>query len=414
MTQKQQNAQFDDWNGEIKNGKLLKGNCIELMAGMPAESIDSIVTDPPYMINLAGRKWDAPFDVDAWAKQCFRVLKHGGHMSCFGATRTIHHFAVALENAGFEVRDMLTWVYWEGMPHSHDVSIAIDKALGVESTAVAEMGQKGPRGGLIGVVANNTGYNDPSRTSWTKYKATSELGRLYDGFGTGLKPCHEPILLLRKPISEDSIAKNIIKHGTGAINIEKCRHDFGDPMWLGPQNDHTGHWHTKYSGGDSKHGGQFQEGPRVRKEVDDISAYAPHGGRWPANILYSAKPKQKEKDAGLDHLVKERKEPAYQIHDKIDEEGRKYVDHLVTERANIHLTVKPLSIMRWLVRLITPPNGIVLDPFYGSGTTGAAAILEGFDTVGCEITEKYWPIIEGRLQWARHEYKRENAQLKLF
>lgn len=412
---KQQNAQFDDWNGEIKNYTLHKGNCIDIMASMPENCIDSIVTDPPYMINLANKKWDAPFDVEAWAKQCFRVLKHGGHMTCFGATRTIHHFATALENAGFEVRDMLTWVYWEGMPHSHDVSIAIDKALGVESTPVCDFKKtRGPQGGLIGVVANNTGYNDPNRTGWTKYKASSELGRLYDGFGTGLKPCHEPILLLRKPIDEKNIAENIIKHGTGAINIEKCRHAFGDPMWLGPQKDHTKAWQRRHSGAAGSFAAEFQEGDREYQHTDDISDYAPTGGRWPANVIHSPKPKQTEKDAGLDHLLKERKEPAYQIHDKVDEEGRKYVDHLVTKRANIHLTVKPLSVMRWLCRLVTPPNGTVLDPFMGSGTTGAAAILEGFDTVGCELTEKYWPIIEGRLEWARHEYKRENAQLKLF
>ena len=389
---------YDDWNGEVKNLDFRHGDCIEIMQDLETNSIDAIITDPPYMINLANRSWDSEFDVESWAAQCFRVLKHGGYMACFGATRTIHRFAYMLEGAGFDVKDMLSWVYFEGMPHSHDVSLAIDKALGVESTPIGEF--KNPDRSLATNESTKTGgYNDPDRKTWIKKTATSEQAKAYTGYGTGLKPCHEPILLLKKPIKEKNIALNILKYGTGALNIQACRHDSNDKMWLGPSHDHVKHWHRKQSVGTYDGGGQFQDNQiRTRVHVQDISSYAPVGGRWPANVLHCSKPRHKEKEAGLSHLL----------------QGKITDEHTQSERANFHLTVKPLSVIRWLCRLLSPPNGVILDPFLGSGTTAAASILEGHDVIGMEITKKYYPIIDGRVAWARDEYKKENAQQKLF
>ena len=159
------NQKYDDWGGEVKSLDLRKGDCIEIMQSLQPDTVDAIVTDPPYMINLAGRKWDAPFNVEAWATQCYRVLKAGGYMACFGATRTIHKFATALEAAGFEVRDMLTWVYFSGMPHSLDVGLAIDKALGVESRPIGEF--KNPDRSLAQKESSKAGgYLSEDRETW--------------------------------------------------------------------------------------------------------------------------------------------------------------------------------------------------------------------------------------------------------
>ena len=399
-------SKYDDWDGLVKSLDLRRGDCIEIMKTMNEGEYDSICTDPPYMINLAGKKWDAPFNVDVWATQCFRVLKSGGYMVCFGATRTIHKFAGPLEEAGFVIKDMLTWVYWEGMPHSHDLGLALDKAVGVESKVVGRK-QNNPIGGHIAKERKNlTGYNKPR--VWEKKEPASDMGIKFKGYGTGLKPCHEPILLLQKPISEKNIAQNILRHGVGGLNLDGCRHGYGDPMWLGPQNDHSKAWYECNSIG---YKDQFQDSDERVQERVDMSAFAPKGGRWAANVLHCHKPNRTEREAGLEHLLKKVPESPYKIKD--DERAELAGGLIKTPRANIHMTVKPVKLMRWLVRLITPPEGKVLDPFMGSGTTGMAAILEGCSPTGCELTDRYIPIIEGRCQWARDEYKRENAQQKL-
>jgi site-specific DNA-methyltransferase (adenine-specific) len=217
-------------------------------------------------------------------------------------------------------------------------------------------------------------------------------------------------LLLRKPLEKGlTIAQNVLKHGTGALNIDGCRFGYGDPCWVGSQEDHSHEWQRKQSESSSV--------PIVAQKPVDLQEYKPKGGRWPANLYQCVKASRSEREEGLEHL--EAKSGADTVHRKEGSAGlenpRAGAGRTATEVRNIHPTVKPIKLMRWCCRLIGGQKGsVILDPFCGSGTTGAAAILEGFDFVGMEITDEYLPIINGRLQWAREQYKRENAQVPLF
>ena len=335
---------------------LLKGNCLEKLKEIPDNSIDSIVTDPPYEIGFMGKNWDnsgIAFNVDLW-KECFRVLKHGGHLVSFSATRTVHPMGVSISEAGFEIRDMISWLYFSGFPKSHDVSKGIDKKLGAT----------------------------PEAQKW-------------EGWGSALKPSYEPAVLARKPLEKGlTIAENVLKYGTGALNIDGCRFGYGDPSWVGPQEipePMTVSPKGMYQGLEGKSGNSFD---CVPSEI----------GRWPANTYQCPKASRSEREAGLEHL-QTNGGGAYEFAQDGSLDGRSQ-----PEVKNFHPTVKPIGVMRWLCRLITPPNGTVLDPFLGSGTTAVSACLEGFNAVGCEMTEDYFPIIEGRVEWAKRE--RNNGQEK--
>ena len=339
---------------DLRDYKIIEGDCIAKMQELESCSIDAIVTDPPYGIGFMNKKWDCSVPGLDWARECLRILKPGGHIIAFSSTRTVHRLGVAIEDAGFEIRDTIHWCYFSGFPKSRD----IDKDLDCDD---------------------------------------------WEGYGTALKPAIEPAVLARKPLEAGlTIAQNVLKYGTGALNIDACRFGYGDPCWVGSQE--KPHWEIGTSRGNVGH--KLSESSQIRNTApSDI-------GRWPANLFQCAKPSRAEREAGLDHLKRRTAKSNMNSHNG---HGERFDGSPTAEYANFHPTVKPIKLMRWLCRLIGGQKGsTILDTFCGSGTTGAAAILEGYDFIGIEITSEYLPIIKGRLEWAKQEYKRENAQHSLY
>ena len=413
--------------------RLLKGDCLETLKTIPDNSVDSVVCDPPYHLQsivqrygkegsapaqegtdglfkrsskgFMGKTWDGgdiAFRTDVW-RECLRVLKPGGHLIAFGGTRTIHRITCAIEDAGFEIRDQLGWIYYSGFPKSHCVSKGIDRHLGADREVVGNKRSGIGSGSSYGKIVGSP--NPESNIVSVTAPATPQAEQ-WDGWGTALKPAQEPACLARKPISEKSIAANVLKWGTGGLNIDACRFAYGDPCWVGPSDEVS-----NIVG--SIRGGVTGLGKRMSGQVNN----RPHpGGRWPANIYACPKPSRTEKEAGLQHL------DPIAGHDAVSRaEGSAGLDNpragagrTADEIRNTHPTVKPTNLFRWLCRLVTPPGGTVLDPFLGSGTTAVSAILEGFDAVGCELTEEYHPIIEGRIDEAYKAWRNENRQYRLF
>lgn len=348
---------------------VIHGNSLNELPYLEDCSVDAIITDPPYELGFMNKKWDASgiaYNVNIWA-HCLRVLKPGGHLLAFGGTRTYHRMACAIEDAGFEVRDSINWIYGSGFPKSLDVSKAIDKAAGAEREIIGERKLGGnaaqstqEKGGTFASNTNSVGVEPISVPITTP---STDEAKQWEGWGTALKPAHEPIVLARKPF-EDTVANNVMQHGTGALNIDGTRvGEGGQGTWASPRG---GIWKT-----DSE------------QKAELLSSTV---GRWPANVIiddsieaawtpffYCAKAAKSERNAGL------------------------------PKDANVHPTVKPLELMKYLCRLITPPNGTILDPFAGSGSTLVAATLEGFNSIGIEMTADYLPIIEARIKWAESQ-----------
>ena len=364
---------------------LLKGNCLEKLKEIPDNSIDSVVTDPPYEIGFMGKGWDdsgIAFNVQLW-KECLRVLKPGGHMVAFSATRTVHPMGVAIANAGFEIRDMISWLYFSGFPKSHDISKGIDKHLGAEREVVGIDNRPKPSYML------EIGETETNIRNITK--PTTPEAQQWEGWGSALKPSYEPAILARKPLEKGlTLAENVLKHGTGGLNIDACRFAYGDPCWVGPQK--TLEELEKRSGKTQKQSATNHLQIGGAKAGSVLNKYK-ENGRWPANIYQCPKASRSEREAGLEHL----QQKDYKNTAGVGGWEEKQVK-------NFHPTVKPIGVMRWLCRLITPPGGTVLDPFLGSGTTAVSACLESkFNAIGCEMTADYWPIIEGRIEWAKRE-----------
>ena len=413
--------------------RLLKGDCLETLKTIPDNSVDSVVCDPPYHLQsivqrygkegsapaqegtdglfkrsskgFMGKTWDGgdiAFRPDVW-RECLRVLKPGGHLIAFGGTRTIHRITCAIEDAGFEIRDQLGWIYYSGFPKSHCVSKGIDRHLGADREVVGNKRSGIGSGSSYGKIV---GSPNPDTNIVSVTAPATPQAEQWDGWGTALKPAQEPACLARKTISEKSIAANVLKWGTGGLNIDACRFAYGDPCWVGPSDEVS-----NIVG--SIRGGVTGLGKRMSGQVNN----RPHpGGRWPANIYACPKPSRTEKEAGLQHL------DPIAGHDAVSRaEGSAGLDNpragagrTADEIRNTHPTVKPTNLFRWLCRLVTPPGGTVLDPFLGSGTTAVSAILEGFDALGCELTEEYHPIIEGRIDEAYKAWRNENRQYRLF
>ena len=377
----------------LRDYKIIEGDCIQKMREMPDCSIDAIVTEPPYGIGFMGKSWDCSVPGLEWAHECLRVLKPGGHMIAFSSTRTCHRLGVAIEDAGFEIRDTIHWVYTSGFPKNHDISKAIDREAGAEREVI------GIKERCNKQAHTNFGQLDAERFVYSN--PATEEAQEWEGFGTALKPSVEPAILARKPLEAGlTIAQNVLKYGTGAINIDACRYAYGDPCWIG---DTTPIGHRSIGGHKTSYiGGTLQK---------PISTVDP-GARWPANLYHCPKPSRGEREAGLEHL---KTRPARSNMCLGDGQGERFDGKESAEVANFHPTVKPIKLMRWLCRLIGGKKGsVILDTFCGSGTTGCSAILEGYDFIGIEITPDYLPIIRGRLDWAKEEYMRENAQLSLF
>jgi hypothetical protein len=381
------------------------GDCLDILPTLPADSVDAIVTDPPYGLGFMGKAWDTLPPGREWAEQCLRVLKPGGHLLAFGGTRTWHRLAVAVEDAGFEIRDSIAWLYGSGFPKSLDVGKAIDKA------AVAERELTGDRGNTQCAYMDRgevcPGHADAGRSmsGATVHRLptapATDAARQWDGWGTALKPAFEPIIVARKPLT-GTVAGNVLTHGTGALNIDDCRigTDGGTQgAGVGPRGDVYG---------DGLNGTFGQPVPGL--------------GRWPANVILD-----ESQAAALDQQSGDR--PGFSSGAR---SGRGFRTEYVggedkgwasdptyygdtggasrfyfvakapqTERPNVdgtaHPTVKPLELMRWLVRLVTPRGGVVLDMFAGTGTTGEACALEEFRCILMEREPDYLPLIEKRL-----------------
>jgi len=408
---------------------LFEGNCLEVMKTMEADSIDSIVTDPPYELGFMGKSWDSSgiaFNVEVW-QEALRVLKPGGHLIAFSGSRTYHRMAVAIEDAGFEIRDQIMWVYGSGFPKSHDVSKGIDKQAGAEREVVGKMAN--PASSIY-----SQSENEMSRDVPITAPATA-AAKQWQGWGTALKPAHEPMVLARKPLI-GTVANNVLTFGVGGLNIDGSRvgRADGDDSSAGNRTATFGTQDTA-SGGDGSGGWEQNTAGRfpanfIHDGSDEVVALFPanagggfgkrgalNGGatEWgfkgemqevgygdsgsAARFFYCAKASKKDRNEGLDGF-EEKRSSGYGYDHGLGNAGEGMFKDRNPIKQNYHPTVKPTSLMQYLVRLVTPPNGIVLDPFLGSGSTGKAAMYEGFNFVGIELTPEYLPIAKARILFA--------------
>jgi site-specific DNA-methyltransferase (adenine-specific) len=424
------------------------------MKAMPDNSVDAIVTDPPYELGFMGKSWDASgiaFNIEVW-QEALRVIKPGGHLIAFSGSRTYHRMAVAIEDAGFQIRDQIMWVYGSGFPKSHNISKGIDKAAGAEREVVDS---------YQGVTKGDGGrynWHNTDEIGSTTVDVTipaTAAAQQWDGWGTALKPAHEPMVLARKPL-EGTVANNVLTYGTGGLNIEATRVPSDDGFEKA--------WDKPVSTNISAEGGKYiSEGA---KHTVDLTDYRP-SGRFPANFIhdgsdevvglfpdtkatgsgkvsgfrkggasenavglagkknaadgfsdsgsaarffYCAKASKRDRNEGLDGF--EEKAIGVKGHGLAricatcsatlltggcDCPDRTYIN---PSRQNHHPTVKPTTLMQYLVRLVTPPNGTVLDPFMGSGSTGKACAYEGFDFIGIDQSAEYVAIAQARIDFA--------------
>lgn len=373
---------------------LHSGDCLDILPTLVENSIDSCVTDPPYGLSFMGRGWDHGVPGIEFWREVYRTLKPGAHLVAFGGTRTYHRMACAIEDAGFEIRDSLMWVYGQGFPKSHDVSKGIDKAAG----------ELEARGKGFNVAGQNVGLNQnrelrSDHPNYQPYIPATDAAREWQGWGTALKPAFEPIVLARKPLSESTVAANVLRWRTGALNIDGCRIATGDV--------------SNRVGGrrPSTHEGYQRPGATMYQDKSDWRMSV--RGRWPANVCHDGSDEVVEafpasKAGGLTGI--DRAPIGYsggsrgrgivtKAFDDCGSAARFFYSAKASkaDRAGSkHPTIKPVSLMQWLCRLITPPGGTILDPFAGSGTTGAAARLEGFRAVLIEREAEYQQDIRNR------------------
>ena len=348
---------------------------------MPDNSVDSIVTDPPYELGFMGKSWDSTgiaFNIEVW-QEALRVLKPGGHLVAFSGSRTYHRMAVAIEDAGFEIRDQIMWVYGSGFPKSMDVSKAIDKQEGI---------WRGRAGAPLA--------DDDKRSFGQHYERTpkeppyTDAAKQWQGWGTALKPAHEPMVLARKPVV-GTVAKNVLTYGVGGLNIDASR--VGSEVITNNINDFS-----------NQHGNKFGNGEPIAKLGESQVV-----GRWPANFIhdgleeewskffYCAKTSKRDRNEGLDESFAKWVDDSRKAGSKGGNNPR---NRGAAAKVNHHPTVKPTSLMQYLVRLVTPPGGTVLDPFMGSGSTGKACAYEGFNFIGIDQSAEYVEIARARIDFA--------------
>jgi len=431
--------------------QLYHGDCLDVMASMEPNSVDAIVTDPPYGLAFMGKDWDHGVPGAHFWQEALRVAKPGAHLLAFGGTRTFHRLAVAIEDAGWELRDTVCWLYGSGFPKSHDVSKAIDREAGAEREKVL----------ATGGLHTNANLNDDG---WSKIgqaspfmdgpiPATPEAAR-WAGWGTALKPAWEPIIVARKPL-QGTVAGNVLAWGTGGLNIDATRvHGNIDAGWCKTKGNGPKFTGNAYNNG-QEYGEQlekFDASPQgrwpanvVHDGSDEVVAGFPvstsNGGTKPnptsiggngiygggkeqayfhfgdtgsaARFFYCAKASRADRDEGLDgmeariasvgNLDAAGRDPTNAAN-YYGEGAKRRIENGETPtiaRRNHHPTVKPTDLMRWLVRLVTPPGGVVLDPFMGSGSTGKAAVLEGMRFMGIEREAEYLEIARRRIDAAR-------------
>jgi DNA modification methylase len=408
--------------------RILVGDCRDWMAQIEPNSLDACVCDPPYHLTsivkrfgaqnaapakvgktgayerasrgFMGQTWDGgdvAFDPAMW-EAVYRILKPGAHLIAFSGTRTYHRMACAIEDAGFEIRDQLAWCYGSGFPKSHNVANSIDKLHGA-----------GDRGHRIARASGHhpDGTKEPSGDNLPPYQARTEAGEGWEGWGTALKPAWEPICLARKPL-DGTVAKNVLVHGTGALNIDGCRVHADDAQG------------GAYTVKRFAPGATVNETGNWKQEATYEGEMKP--GRWPANILHDGSDEvlaafphteSGSMKAGTIRTVENRVygegtsaagKPAT-VRDIVGDSGSAarffYCAKATTEERgerNNHPTVKPIDLMRWCCRLITPPGGTIIDPFMGSGSTLIAADAEQFNAIGCELSADYAAIAEDRIR----------------
>jgi DNA modification methylase len=413
--------------------RIIQGDNRLTLKTLANNSIDAIVTDPPYGIDFLGKSWDANTGALETYQECLRVLKPGGHILAFSAARTYHHLAVTLEQAGFEIRDQIMWIYSSGFPKSQDVGRQLhkkahgkpDKQRFDPSIMIKEKNPnpnvrdtKGDSLYKSGHQKNDTGHYRHPETGKV-YRALPDIngdrlavshegekyGTVYEevivvdnewsGWGTALKPAHEPIALARKPINEKNIAKNCQQWGTGAINIDATRvkregeEDRFPSNVLGElQEDYQKYFYCPKVSRRERHVGFEDPGPR--HPGADGGGYQVHNVN---DELITKKDKKKKHDP-LAHIPTN---PNGMWDDGVQYQNQQAFSG-ATEKGNNHPTVKPVELMKYLIKLITPPGGTVLDPFNGSGSTGCAAVELGFDYIGCELDPAYVTIAETRIR----------------
>lgn len=432
---------LEDTNA-MNNVNLLNGDCLEQMKTLPDNSVDAIVTDPPYGISFMSRKWDYDVpSVEVWG-EAMRVLKPGGHALIACGTRTQHRMVVNIEDAGFEIRDVVSWIYGQGFPKSANVSKNIDKMDAGEvqlarrykftewvrshrvkssdidratstnmgghyTTAVSQPAimtrehleacrhlfadvpqwveddcdkrsvesENFKRRDVVGKSKGAASQNTESLGKFApEYDATApatEAAKQWDGWGTALKPACEFFTLARKPLSEKTIAANVLKWGTGGINIDGCRVGTSKSVPASPAkaNESIGTF-------------------KMKDRHTESSGFDPNTGRFPANLIHDGSQEV------LDLFPETGKESAARFFYCAKASKKDRGD------GNNHPTVKPTALMQYLCRLITPPGGIVLDPYMGSGSTGKAAVEEGFGFIGCELDPDYYEIACARVAQA--------------
>lgn len=409
---------------------LHHGDCLEVMPTLPADSIDTIITDPPYGLSFMGKDWDHGIPGARFWREALRVAKPGAMLLAFGGTRTHHRLMVAIEDAGWEIRDVIMWVYGSGFPKSHDISKAINAH---EKTGGSSLEMK--RRAALGDDYSPSGTYAPGERRATQGITTAyqydiqdptPAAREWHGYGTALKPAYEPIIVAMKPL-DGTFANNALTHGVAGLWIDGARvgteggTQKGNPPKL-------------------ESNGVYGNGINGACDIVDIGK-----GRWPANLIhdgsdevlagmadaarffYCAKASRAERNAGLEGLPEREigrgtsrkcancNQPIVGLAQtgkcKCSDRSEQH-----TKYQNHHPTVKPLALMRYLARITRPPSGgVVLDPFMGSGSTGMAAVMEGRDFVGIELDADYMEIAQRRIAWAEAEAEREGGrQLGLF
>lgn len=401
-----------------------------------------------------GKAWDAFVPQPALWRECLRVLKPGGHLLAFAGTRTHDLMTLGLRLGGFEIRDTIMWVYGSGFPKSLDVSKALDKAAGAERDVVGRhvrVDSTVAIAGPAGVCANCGRHRggQPSNCQCDKHGApVTDAARRWEGWGTALKPALEPITMARKPMA-GTVAANVLAYGTGALNIDGCRvpSEPGRPLVVSdrragngvyrdglqgsaqvPGGTDTGRWPAnlihdgsdevvalfpREAGGSGPASGPTFSGASSRGCM--AGGFSGMGDRAPpfygdtgsaARFFYCAKASKRDRDEGLDEI--EAKACGLRDSCRFNSGGRTLANGEWVEtgseprpKRNTHPTVKPTALMRYLCRLVTPPGGLVLDPFMGSGSTGKAAMLEGFRFIGCELDPDYAVIARARIEAAR-------------
>ena len=352
----------------LELNKIYNMDCLEGMKLLDDNSVDSIVTDPPYELGFMGKKWDSTgiaYNVDLW-KECLRVLKPGGHLLAFGGTRTYHRMTCAIEDAGFEIRDCIQWLYGSGFPKSHNISKAIDKKLGAEREKLGIAPTTRAKTDVDNQILNWGGHGK-GKIHYVTKPATKQAEQ-WDGWGTALKPANEPIVLARKPLSEKTIAENVMKWGTGGLNIDGCR--IGTEVRNNPQ------------------AGFIRRGRTDEEVFLGTDKNRPEGtveviGRFPTNVIL-------DEEAG--RMLDEQQEGASRFFYCAKASRRERGE------GNNHPTVKPLSLIKYLITLVTPPGGICLDPFEGSGTHALACKELGFNYIGFELNPEYCKMAEKRIE----------------